>query len=448
VSDFLDGKFTNADLYNWMISQLTAVHAQAYQLAFSLALQAQTAYQYELGRPATDQFVQFGYWDSQYKGLTAADSLLFDLRRMDAQYLAANVRELELTKHVSLALTQPMELVKLLQTGTCQITLNESLFDFDHPGHYFRRLRSVALSIPCVAGPYTSVNATLILNQAAVRTVAPSKGYQPCAWPNPTSDPSVFGSPVSGAPPVIATSGGQNDAGLFDVNLRDERWLPFEGQGAISTWTLAFDRRDNSIDVNSASDIILHLRYSARFGGDAETVRAALKPVPAGSMLVSARSAFSDAYYGFFNPGDAGATAQTLTLPLTSSIFPFSNLGAPGITDVTVVIVLAQPLANDTAAALAGLPWTFGPSSSLDPPAVTFTQLTGPPPTNATANALKSSKMTESGAPGAFALKLALKDKNGKATVPDSLKTTVNGQTLLDPELISDVVLVVGYKLS
>jgi hypothetical protein len=121
VTDFLAGKFANADLYSWMISQLTAVHTQAYQLAFSLALQAQTAYQYELGRPATDQFVQFGYWDSQYKGLTAADSLLFDLRRMEAQYLAANVRELELTKHISLALTQPMALVTLLQTGTCQI---------------------------------------------------------------------------------------------------------------------------------------------------------------------------------------------------------------------------------------------------------------------------------------------------------------------------------------
>ena len=179
VSDFLDGKYTNAHLYSWMISQLTAVHTQAYQLAFSLALQAQTAYQYELGRPASDQFVQFGYWDSQYKGLTAGDSLLFDLRRMDAQYLAANVREQELTRHISLALIQPMALVTLLQTGGCQITLDESLFDRDHPGHYFRRLRSVAVTIPCVVGPYTPVNATLTLNQAMVRTVAPSTGYQP-----------------------------------------------------------------------------------------------------------------------------------------------------------------------------------------------------------------------------------------------------------------------------
>ena len=73
----------------------------------------------------------------------------FDLRRMEAQFIANNARELDLTKHISLALTQPLMLVGLLQTGSCTINLDETLFDFDHPGHYFRRLRSVALTIPC-----------------------------------------------------------------------------------------------------------------------------------------------------------------------------------------------------------------------------------------------------------------------------------------------------------
>ena len=33
----------------------------------------------------------------------------------------------------------------------------------------------------------------------------------------------------------IVTSQGQNDSGLFDANLHDERYLPFEGQGTIGT---------------------------------------------------------------------------------------------------------------------------------------------------------------------------------------------------------------------
>jgi hypothetical protein len=36
----------------------------------------------------------------------------------------------------------------------------------------------------------------------------------------------------------IATSSGQADSGLFELNFRDERYLPFEGAGAISRWRL------------------------------------------------------------------------------------------------------------------------------------------------------------------------------------------------------------------
>ena len=73
---------------------------------------------------------------------------------------------------------------------------------------------------------------------------------------------------------TIATSTGQNDAGLFEVNLRDERWLPFEGQGAISTWNLVLDPRDNNFDFGSITDVILHLRYTA----GARTARKSVRP--------------------------------------------------------------------------------------------------------------------------------------------------------------------------
>ena len=59
---------------------------------------------------------------------------------------------------------------------------------------------------------------------------------------------------------------GKNDAGLFEVNLRDERWLPFEGQGAISTWNLVLDPRDNNFDFSTVTDVILHVRYTRAAG--------------------------------------------------------------------------------------------------------------------------------------------------------------------------------------
>jgi hypothetical protein len=449
VNDFLTSKYTNARLYNWMITQLTTVYTQAYQLAFSLALQAQAAYQYELGRP-TDRFIQFAYWDNQHKGLTAGDSLLFDLRRMEAQYLAGNLRELELTKHVSLALTQPSALVQLLQTGSCSIALDEALFDRDYPGQYFRRIRSVALTIPCVSGPYTGVNATLSLAQAVVRTLAPSFTYKPWIWGQTTglnADKSIINSPPVTANPIIATSSGQGDAGLFEINLRDERWLPFEGQGAVSSWTLSLDPRDNNFDLSSVTDVILHVRYTARAGGDAELVRTAIKPINTRSILVSVRNTFADAYYSFFNPADSTAPRQALTIPLTKTLFPFSNLGTPSIANVTVIVALAEPLSSALATALgnelaaAGISGTFGLTGSAAPAAVSLKAVAGATPGGGKIAALSSGDISINGLPASVSLIIP---QTGLQPV---LETTVSGQARLNGGLIDDIVLLVGYKI-
>ena len=375
---------------------------------------------------------------------------MFDLRRMEAQYLANNLRELELTKHVSLALTQPLALVQLLQTGSCSIALDETLFDGDNPGQYFRRLRSVALTIPCVTGPYTGVNATLSLGQSVIRTVAPpSVDYSPWIWRNntgPSNDPAISASPSVAATPIIATSTGQNDAGLFEVNLHDERWLPFEGQEAVSQWSLALDPRDNNFDVSSVTDVVLHIRYSARFGGDSNAVRKALKPISARQIVVSVRHTFGDAYYTFFNPSDNTAIQQTLILPLINAVFPFSNLGPPVITDVTLVVALSQPLTSALANALKSgiaIDGTFGLTNSTSAPEPIVLQvMNGTTSGGDPISALSSGDLAlAKTAPASLTLTIP------QATLPVSLQTQVNGQARLNSSLIDDIVLLIGYEI-
>ena len=66
----------------------------------------------------------------------------------------------------------------------------------------------------------------------------------------------------------IATSHAQNDSGLFELNFRDERYLPFEGAGAISSWHLEVPAANNEISLAAVSDVIIHLYYTALDGGD------------------------------------------------------------------------------------------------------------------------------------------------------------------------------------
>ena len=66
----------------------------------------------------------------------------------------------------------------------------------------------------------------------------------------------------------IATSSGQNDSGVFELNFRDERYLPFERAGAISSWRLELPGAFRQFNYDSISDIIIHLNYTAKDGGD------------------------------------------------------------------------------------------------------------------------------------------------------------------------------------
>jgi hypothetical protein len=322
---FLQTKFTNQDLYDYLIDQISGTYFQAYQLAFDCAQKAQHCFQYELGSDAT--FLTFGYWDSLRKGLFAGEALLADLKRMEKGYYDTNKREYELTKAVSLAQLDPRAILELKNTGACTFNLPETIFDLDHPGHYFRRLKTVALTIPAVAGPYTSVSATLSLVGSRYRKdtrLNPGTGQAAYAETAGGDGRFVYG---VGAIQQIATSQGQNDSGLFELSFRDERYLPFEGQGAIGAWRLEMPRAFRQFDYNTITDVVLTLKYTARDGGSnfASTVESAIKDMT-NAMIVDAhttglvqgfnlRLEFPDEWFRFQQTGSVPLTIAADSLP-------------------------------------------------------------------------------------------------------------------------------------
>ena len=334
VEAFLRTKYTNADLYGWMQSQLSTVYFQVYKLAYDLAKRAERAYRFELGLSSSN-FIQFGYWDNLKRGLLAGERLLLDLKRLESAHLDQNAREHELTKHISIAALNPFALIALRETGRCEIALPESLFDLDYPGHYMRRIKSVSLTVPCIAGPYTGVHGTLTLLSHRVRRDPTAQRPYAAEGDNDTRFASSFSAVQS-----IATSTAQNDAGLFEVNLRDERYLPFEGAGVESRWRLDMPKDCNAFDFDTITDVVLRLQYTARDGGEllrnaalaAATVPvpepppagAALPPLPAQTgqlRLFSARHDFPTEWHRFLNIGDA-QTEHRLVLDLLPERFP------------------------------------------------------------------------------------------------------------------------------
>lgn len=266
VDTFLKDKFTNEELYSWMQGELSKLYHESYKFAFDIAKKAEQTMKQELMRPEADErdFIKFNYWDSGRKGLLSGESLSLDLKRMEMAYHDYNKREYEITKHVSIKKLNPLALLQLKTMGVCEVEIPEWLFDMDYPGHYMRRIKNIAVSIPAVTGPYTNVNCTLSLQKSTIRK-SPIVGdnYARETENEDTRFVDYFGTIES-----IVTSSAQNDSGMFEVNLRDERFLPFENAGAESTWRIELPGDVRQFDYNSISDVILHIQYTARQGGD------------------------------------------------------------------------------------------------------------------------------------------------------------------------------------
>ncbi|HUT72078.1 MAG TPA: neuraminidase-like domain-containing protein [Desulfatiglandales bacterium] len=331
IEEYIRSKFTNQELYDWMASQLSTVYFQSYQMAYDLAKRAEKAFQHELGHYDTT-FVKFGYWDSLKKGLLSGERLHYDLKRMEAAYLDKNKREYEISKHISLAMLDPVALIKLKETGQCFVNLPEVLFDLDYPGQHMRRIKSVSLTIPCVTGPYTSVNCKLTLLRNEIRIHNSPTGTEGNYRRDGNGDDPRFKDNV-GAIQSIATSGGQNDSGVFELNFRDERYLPFEGAGLISNWRIELPDQFRQFNYDTMSDIIFHISYTAREGG--ETLKNAAKSELENTInamnladdrtgliiLFSAKHNFPGEWHRFLNPTGAGMT-HVLKLDLNEERFP------------------------------------------------------------------------------------------------------------------------------
>ena len=139
-----------------------------------------------------------------------------------------------------------------------------------------------------------------------------------------------------GAREAIATSTGQNDSGLFELNFNDERYLPFEYMGAVSRWRIELPPDNNYFEMETLSDAILRLSYTAREGGERlrrAANEAAQRHLPGdGWRFLDVRHEFPDAWQLFRDSMKAGRNERRLRLWLDRKLFPF----IPGSCEINI----------------------------------------------------------------------------------------------------------------
>lgn len=343
IHDFYKDKFTNLGLYNYLGSSLTRLYREAFNLAMDLARQAEKAFQYE--RDSSDIFIQNDNWQSDRAGLLAGERLAVQLMQMEKAWINQNVRELEMTQSFSMAFWNPDELLKLRQTGTGTFSIPEIAYDLFYPGQYRRKIKTVRLTIPCVVGPMVNVSAKLSLTGNQIRLE-----------PNGALDP---GPTLATETSRIATSTAQNDGGQFELNFRDERFLPFEGAGAVSNWTLELPSAISMFDYDTIGDVVIHVSYTALEDGLLRTnVESALKNAVSDYTndnpvyrLFSMKHEFPNAFHQLLHP--AGAN-QTCSFDVKRQHFHYLLRQADlAIGDTTVYL---KPIGSDP---VSTLPATF-----------------------------------------------------------------------------------------
>jgi hypothetical protein len=332
IFDLYGARFSSLALYTFLSTMLQRLHREAYNSAYATARLAEQAYRFERGDETT-QLLRGAYFDASKAGLLAGEQLQVGLETMERRFIETNYRQPEIDQSFSLTQIDPAALVRLRETGECSFEIPEVFFDLFYPGHYRRRLRSVRLTMPCVTGPYTNVGATLTLTGSKIRR-QPQLGAA-----------GLLDVPVRRSA-AIATSTAQNDAGVFEFSFRDERYMPFEGAGAVSSWRLALPKSFRPFDYQTLTDVIVHVSYTADadevFRGKVEQLNAAIDGTILNYLSSNAIGrvfSFRQDFSSVFNRLLHSAAGTPVAFELTDRHLPMFLRGRP-VTVATAKLLL------------------------------------------------------------------------------------------------------------
>jgi Tc toxin complex TcA C-terminal TcB-binding domain len=300
---FLAGKFTSAELYEFMSEVLDGIYRFFLQQATAMAKLAENQLAFERQEPPLG-VIQGDYYAApdggpDRRGMTGSARLLADIVQLDQHAFLTDRRKLQLTKTLSLARLAPIEFARFRETGVMVIGTPQALFDRDFPGHYLRLVKRVRMSVIALIPPTEGIRATLS-TPGTSRVVIGGDTFRNVV--------------VRRDPETVGLSSPRDATGLFELvpDSQPELLLPFEGTGVDTVWRLELPKAANPFDYSTIADVLLTLEYTALNSFDyREQVIQTLDPELSIDRPFSFRQQFPDQWYDLHNP-DQAATPMTV----------------------------------------------------------------------------------------------------------------------------------------
>jgi hypothetical protein len=317
VVEFLDNKFTNADLYEWMSGILGGVYRYFLLQATSMGLLAQNQLGFER-QEKPPNFIRADYWQppsqiesnlptsrtndskSDRRGLTGSARLLQDIYQLDQFAFETNKRKLNLIQTFSLAQLFPFEFQQFRESGVLQFNTPMELFDRRFPGHFLRLIKRVRTSIVALIPPTQGIAATLATSGIS-RVVIGGEIFQL--------------STIRREPELVALTSPTNATGVFEMDVQSEMLLPFESMGVDTSWELQMPKAANQFDYNTIADVLITLEYTALNSLDyRQQIIRSMDNKISGDRQFSFKDDFPDQWYQLQNPDQVEVKSKKMVV--------------------------------------------------------------------------------------------------------------------------------------
>lgn len=291
--------FTIIPVYNWLVARQEQIYGAAYDAVLSVCLSVEEAWRYEIGDYRRASFIDTTAWRDNYKGMLVGESLLVNLQQMENEYLARNERRLTIKKSFSLKKQLDKAAIKdedkwaaifkkdKLPTTPLSLSFAFKADDFDksYPGQYLRQLKYVSVTFVLKTGKQIEELCAILEQKSSTTLLEPDKDAARSFYPgneNTSKVKQALENPklVLRNPhkqQQIALSSTEAEDGLgyepgtwvYELMFHDGRYLPFEGTGAISEWTLELLGDEALLkDLSIIEDIKFNMVYTAKAGNE------------------------------------------------------------------------------------------------------------------------------------------------------------------------------------